>query len=117
MRVRLAGAMLLGALLSGCAGRVLPPPVAQTSALTGHMTAARISAIRVASLMPGNGGLDAVLAALGQTRPSGPVMGEELVLRRADGSATALAQPMQPGLTPGQDVTIVEAAATVLRPQ
>jgi hypothetical protein len=44
----------------------------------------------------------------------------ELVIRRPDNSVTAIVQqqqPGQPGFVPGEKVAIVEAAATIVRPE
>ncbi|MDE8345647.1 MAG: hypothetical protein POH28_05650 [Acidocella sp.] len=108
------GGVPLVLMLSGCAGHTLPLPTAQSSGLTGPMVTARVSAVRMVSLAPGNDGLDAVLAALGQPPPAAPVTGQDVVMRRADGSAVSLMQPAQPVISTGQNVTIIQAATTVL---
>lgn len=107
--------------LTGCASRPAPPaPVALSSPLTGSVSNGTIVAIRPADPAPGNLAMTTVLRVLGQTAPVGaPGPAEELIIRRPDRTITSILErpePGQPGFTRGEAVTIVEAAATVVRP-
>jgi outer membrane lipoprotein SlyB len=110
---------LLGALplLAGCAAPAPVRPVAQTSPLNGRLSTGTVVAVRPVNVAAGNAALARVLAGLGQPSASDPPPAEEVVIRRQDSSVVSVIEARQPGFTPGEDVNIAEAAATVLRPQ
>ena len=107
-------------LLEGCAAHHLPSPVAQTSSLNGRFSIGTVVSVRQVDRSDNDGAVAQVLKALG--RPSAPSQGQavELVIRRQDNTVTSIIQPQnsgQPSFTPGEKVAIVEAAATVVRPE
>jgi len=107
-------------LLEGCAAHHLPSPVAQTSSLNGRFSIGTVVSVRQVDRSDNNGAVVQILTALG--RPSAPSQGQavELVIRRQDNTVTSIIQPQnsgQPNFTPGEKVAIVEAAATVVRPE
>lgn len=111
--------LALAVALAGCAGHPpLPPPAALPSPLTGRVTPGVIAAIRPADAStPAD--VSAVLAALRLPAAAAPPPAVEILIRRGDGSDVAMvvAATQAQSLAPGQKILIIEAAATVLRPQ
>ncbi len=109
-------------LLEGCAAHHLPSPVAQTSSLNGRFSLGTVVSVRQVDRSNNDGAVAQILKALG--RPSAPSQGQgqavELVIRRQDNTVTSIIQQQNSGqlsFTPGEKVAIVEAAATVVRPE
>jgi outer membrane lipoprotein SlyB len=107
-------------LLAGCAAHHLPSPLAQTSSLNGRFSTGTVVSVRQVDRSDNDGAVAQILKALG--RPSAQSQGQavELVIRRQDNTVTSIIQPQasgQPSFTPGEKVAIVEAAATVVRPE
>ncbi len=112
--------LLAAPLLEGCASGGLPAPTAQTSPLNGRFSTGTVVSIRQISPADQDGAVTQVLNALGQATAPDPEGEVELVIRRSDNSVTAIVQPQKPGqpsFVPGEKVAIVEAAATVVRPE
>ena len=112
--------LAMGAFLSGCAGRTLPAPTAQTSSLQGRFETGTVIAVRNVDSGEGNTAVNQILTALGQTPVTGWKPAVEIVIRRRDNTVTSIIQPQQadqPEFVPGEKVAIVEAAATVVRPE
>jgi len=117
---RPARLVLAAALLSGCAAHVIPPPVVQTSPITGRLETGIVVSVRPIDPAADPAVTSAILSALGQTAPPAPQNTVEIVIRRQDHSITSIVQqqgPGQPAFTPGEPVTIVEAATTTVRPE
>jgi hypothetical protein len=103
------------ALLTGCAAGRASAPAALTSALNGRYETGRVVAIRAIDATAG-GTARQVLAAL--RSPAGPIPDDqaEVIIRQADGTVNSIVEPMG-SIVNGEKVAIVEAAATVLRPE
>ena len=118
---RLGAALFcIAPLLEGCAAHHLPSPTAQTSSLNGRFSQGTVVSVRQVDRSDHDGAVAQILTALG--RPSVQSQGQavELVIRRQDNTVTSIIQPQaagQPSFTPGEKVAIVEAAATVVRPE
>lgn len=113
-------ALLAIAPLAGCAGHTIPSPAAQTSSLNGQLNTGTVVAVRNVEVDHDNGAVRSVLAALGQTPSEASNGAVEVIIRRQDNTITSVVQPQharQPDFEPGDKVAIVEAAATILRPQ
>jgi outer membrane lipoprotein SlyB len=112
--------LLAMGLLGGCAGRTLPAPTAQTSSLQGRLETGTVVSVRNVNSTNGNIGVNQILAALGQAPVTDWKPAVEIVIRRHDNTVTSIIQPQQTGqsqFVPGENVAIVEAAATVVRPE
>jgi outer membrane lipoprotein SlyB len=112
--------LAMGALLSGCAGHTLPAPTAQTSSLQGRFETGTVVAVRNVNSGDGNHAVNQILTALGQTPVTDWKPAIEIVIRRRDNTVTSIIQPQQAGqpeFVPGENVAIIEAAATVVRPE
>lgn len=112
--------LAMGAFLSGCAGRTLPAPTVQTSSLQGRFETGTVIAVRNVDSGEGNTAVNQILTALGQTPVTDWKPAVEIVIRRRDNTVTSIIQPQQadqPEFVPGEKVAIVEAAATVVRPE
>jgi outer membrane lipoprotein SlyB len=110
----------MSAFLSGCAGLTLPAPTAQTSSLQGRFETGTVISVRNVNSGDGNDSVNQILGALGQTPITGWKPAVEIVIRRRDNTVTSIIQPQQAGqpeFVPGESVAIVEAAATVVRPE
>ena len=118
---RLGVALFVAALLlEGCAASNLPPPIAQTSPLNGRLNTGTVVSVRQVNQSDDDGTVAQILDALGRPSPQSPVQAVELVIRRRDNTVTSIIQQQhagQPNFTPGEQITIVEAAATVVRPE
>jgi hypothetical protein len=111
--------LVVSPFLSGCAGRTLPAPTAQTSSLQGRFETGTVVAVRNVN-SGGNNAVNQILTTLGQTSVTGWKPAVEIVIRRHDNTVTSIIQSQQAGqpeFVPGEKVAIVEAAATVVRPE
>jgi len=82
----------------------------------GQMTLGRIVSIRSVTVAPGqgDGGLNAVLTALGQPAANLPQSSQEFIIRQDDGNTVAVAQPGAAGFAVGDEVGIIAADQTTL---
>jgi outer membrane lipoprotein SlyB len=106
--------------LTGCAARTLPAPTAETSPLAGRLSLGTVVSVRNITFENGDPTVSQILAALGTASPARRGAAVEIVIRRQDNSIASLVQrPQLPQaqFVPGEHVTIVEAAATVIRPE
>jgi hypothetical protein len=112
---------VLSLFLAGCATKPIPKPTAQTSPLTGRLSTGTVASVRTVDPSAGKAGIAAVLAALDQTGTTPTHPATEIVIRRPDKSAAAMvvpsAQAGSANFRAGEPVVIVEAAATVIRPE
>jgi hypothetical protein len=113
----------LAALLAGCAAKPPPPPTTQTYSLPGKYKPGVVVAVRAVNLAPadpGRTGVTAVLTALNQAPPAGPIATQEVVIQRADGTATTVVEPAgsNESFAPGDNVAIADGplAALIHRP-
>jgi outer membrane lipoprotein SlyB len=112
--------LVMSPFLTGCARRTLPAPTAQTSSLQGRFETGTVVAVRNVNSGDGNNAVNQILTALGQTSVTGWKPAVEIVIRRRDNTVTSIIQSQQAGqpeFVPGEKVAIVEAAATVVRPE
>jgi outer membrane lipoprotein SlyB len=111
--------LVIAPLLEGCAPH-LPTPIAQTSPLNGRLNTGTIVSVRQVSHGDDEGAITQIFTALGRSPVNSQNQAVELVIRRQDNSVTSIVQQQQPGqpsFTPGESVAIVEAAATIVRPE
>ena len=107
-------------LLEGCAAHHLPAPIAQTSPLNGRLSTGIVVSVRQVDTAANDGTVSQILTALGRPAARGQGQAVELVIRRQDNTVTSIVQqqrPGQPSFVAGENVAIVEAAATVVRPE
>jgi outer membrane lipoprotein SlyB len=112
--------LFIAPLLEGCASPSQLAPVAQTSPLTGRFTTGTVISVRNIDSGDDEGAVVQILAALGQVPLSNRDQAVEIVIRRQDNTVTSIVQQQQPGqssFVPGERVAIVEAAATIIRPE
>ncbi len=108
----------MAAALAGCAAKPLPPAV-QTYSLPGKYRPGVVVAVRAVDMAPqdsGRAGVNAVLAALGQSAPAGAIAAQEVVVRRDDGSATTVVEPAGAGesFAVGDDVDVADGPLAAL---
>jgi outer membrane lipoprotein SlyB len=106
------------ALLEGCAGHSAPPPVAETSPLTGKLSAGTIVSVRHVDPQNNQDVTEAILNALGVKQiPTADGRYVEIVIRKENGTGTSIVQAQLAGHAlpvQGGKVAIVEAAETVI---
>jgi hypothetical protein len=102
--------------LAACASQSLPAAPIETSPLAGKITAGTVASIRPVDIESPSGALttvNAVMTALGEQAVRAPVHDSEVVVEKDNHSAISLAVP-ETDLTPGNQVSVVEAATTSL---
>jgi len=108
------------AILAGCAAHVVPAPVVQTSPISARLEAGVVVSVRPIDPSENIAITSAILSRLGQTANLTSAQNSvEIVIRRRDDTVTSIVQqqrPDQASFTPGEAVTIVEAATTSVRP-
>ena len=108
-------------LLAGCARHVAPAATIEPAPITGRLTSGVVVAVRNIDAAEDTALTDSILSALGQSQtniPPGPV--EEVVILRADQSATSIVEPAESGpsgYAAGEKIAVVEAAATMIHPE
>jgi len=113
--------LFAAAMLVGCAAHVVPAPVVQSSPISARLETGVVVSVRAIDPSKNTAITSAILSALGQAAiPASGQNSVEIVIRRRDNSVTSIVQQQEPGgasLTPGEAVTIVEAATTSVRPE
>ena len=111
---------VIAPLLEGCAAHNLPAPIAQTSPLNGRFSTGTVVSVRQVDRGDDDGAVAQIVTALGLPPARSQGQAVELVIRRRDNTVTSIIQQQHSGLpsfAPGENVAIVEAAATVVRPE
>jgi len=108
-------------LSAGCANHVAPAPTVEPAPLMGRLTSGVVVAVRNVDATQDAALTDSILTALGQSQINiPPVPAEEVVILRADQSATSILEPARTGTAgyaAGEKIAIVEAAATMIHPE
>ncbi len=113
------GVSLFGLLLlPACAPPSIPAPESLSSPLVGRISAGSVLTIRPVVIPTNDSSFEMILAVLREApvpQPSGAV---EVLVRRRNGTVNSIVEPSNASASfpPGQGVSIVEAADTVLKP-
>jgi hypothetical protein len=107
--------------LAGCAHYVVPVATVEPAPLTGRLTSGVVVSVRSINATQDTALTHSILIALGQSQVNIPALpAEEVVILRADQTATSIVEPAHSGPTgyaAGEKIAIVEAAATMIHPE
>jgi hypothetical protein len=103
---------------AACAQPSLPAPESLTSPLVGRLTSGSVLTIRAVAIPINDPSFELVLTVFREPPMANPPGAVEILVRRQNGAVSSMIEPSaEPArFQPGQSVSIVEAAQTVLQP-
>ncbi len=105
-------------LLAACAHPSLPAPDSLPSPLLGRLSSGSVLTVRQVVIPLNDRSFELVLAVFREPPMTNPPGAAEILVRRQNGAVSSIIEPSQESarFLPGQSVSIVEAAQTVLQP-